>query len=968
MQQGLGAFSPPPDLRDQLSGAFVVSQGLDCLLARTAEDRWRSSPLPAGCPGPARTASELSAQLCADLPPELDPPPELDELELLAVDQLRRWGQAYPLESVERVRAQLADGSWEGCLPPLMDFQQVRAAVADWDAEGAMACAETGLRAATEQEMPLLSAQFVEAMAFAEVLAQRYDSSKALFERARRMYADLEDPYYLRRLDGNHSALHDRREFRREEAKAGAERALEAFIATGDIQRTGRTLIKQAMNAYHDYELDAAESLARAAVEFGRRNDEPTLEGEALIALGHTLLELGDALGATAAYRAALERFSPQGAGRLNWLNAFSALIDVELRTAEVGASGAQRQATLAALDEKVNRAEAFVADLSPEQWVELKLNHARIKLGLGRPAQARVLADQARQKIEGDGLSLWLVSAILLSGDIDAADGDFRGALAHYRQAERASQASGDLTQTWTAILGLASVYQDLGDREEALAQLGRAAEVVESLWRDVAATHPRGGSHGGGSATFLESQITLYDRAVETLLEGAPTAEDQLMAWWWLERRRSNELKGRLGQEADDQPPVTRAAEWMAQVQRAVATDSPGGRTVVLEYHLSRELGYAFVIDGESLKARRLPMTGAQLGDAIAAAFPFLDVDARSGDIDPAALEVLSQAVLGPVAADLSPGDALRIIPDGRLAMVPFEILTLAPGEGGAVVDRHPVAYDTSASALLLEDRHRPPTGRGVLSVALSDALPAEGDRPSLPPLPCAETESRLIADRPSDLSLRGSDATEGAFREAAPRFDILHLATHGVMEEGSWRRSHLALLPDDAHDGRLTLEEIARMSLGARLAVLPSCRSAVAHIFRGEGIQGIGSAFRDAGVPSTVVGLWELPDVRGTTELVARMLAYVRAGLGQGEALVMAKRDVRAQGASPRVWAPLVLYGEAGALGPGPIPSPAEVQLPLPQGDLSGACRPQPLRDLLGDLSLALRRLLGPLLGAD
>ena len=150
-------------------------------------------------------------------------------------------------------------------------------------------------------------------------------------------------------------------------------------------------------------------------------------------------------------------------------------------------------------------------------------------------------------------------------------------------------------------------------------------------------------------------------------------------------------------------------------------------------------------------------------------------------------------------------------------------------------------------------------------------------------------------------SVLTLEGSMATESRFREQAPQFLNLHLATHGffaptsqvsAMSSRSVQRSHMQgrLASDDQRvigfnpgllsglvfaganresksgedDGILTSQEISFMPLeGVETVVLSACETGLGEVAGGEGLIGIQRAFQVAGVRSTVASLWKVDD---------------------------------------------------------------------------------------------------------
>ena len=219
-----------------------------------------------------------------------------------------------------------------------------------------------------------------------------------------------------------------------------------------------------------------------------------------------------------------------------------------------------------------------------------------------------------------------------------------------------------------------------------------------------------------------------------------------------------------------------------------------------------------------------------------------------------------------------------------------------------------------------------------------------------------------------------LRRDRASEGAFRTLAPRYRVLHLATHGFFApaelrsalmpssltdgEGEVSRDSGAgpvaasgmggfhpgllsgvvlagangpLLPDH-HDGILTALEVAEMDLRkVDLAVLSACETGLGEVAGGEGLLGLQRAFQVAGTRCVVASLWKVDD-DATRKLMERFYQNLwEHKMSKLEAFRSAQlwmlregglRDVRLRPknpehvekyAPPRLWAAFVLSGD-------------------------------------------------------
>ncbi len=127
----------------------------------------------------------------------------------------------------------------------------------------------------------------------------------------------------------------------------------------------------------------------------------------------------------------------------------------------------------------------------------------------------------------------------------------------------------------------------------------------------------------------------------------------------------------------------------------QGAEALRAEAGEGAVLEYFLGESNLYLWVIRSGGVRF-------LDLGDRrpVLAAAEAVHRALSHGEEPPAAaLAALSRTLLG-AAGPLPTGDApLRIAPDGALHHLPFEILAVS---GGPLVERSPVSYLPSASAL--------------------------------------------------------------------------------------------------------------------------------------------------------------------------------------------------------------------------------------------------------------------------
>ncbi len=141
-----------------------------------------------------------------------------------------------------------------------------------------------------------------------------------------------------------------------------------------------------------------------------------------------------------------------------------------------------------------------------------------------------------------------------------------------------------------------------------------------------------------------------------------------------------------------------------------------------------------------------------------------------------------------------------------------------------------------------------------------------------------------------------LSQKQGTEASFKSLSGKSpSILHLSTHGFVnrsiEGDAMQRSGLIMaygarawegktIPKDTEDGILTAAEIANLDLsGTDIVVLSACNTALGEITT-EGVWGLQRAFKQAGVQTIVMSLWQVDD-----EATAIFMQYFYEALLKG-----------------------------------------------------------------------------------
>ena len=353
----------------------------------------------------------------------------------------------------------------------------------------------------------------------------------------------------------------------------------------------------------------------------------------------------------------------------------------------------------------------------------------------------------------------------------------------------------------------------------------------------------------------------------------------------------------------------------------------------TVFLSFWLGEGQSFAWVLSRDGLSSHRLAdqreiESWARRWYRLIAADPKAAFRVRRRD---RSADRLAELLLAPLAGKLR-AKRLVIVADGALQLIPFAALPdpLA-SEPRALIESHEICRLPSfASILNLRRREprRPPPQAGFLAV-ISDPIFVPGDErmpqslsaqaSALPRLPGTAAEARTILRTAGDrktLHLEGSEALRQNVLEILENFEIVHFATHAILDSRSPLLSRIALSPTGSRKNPepndLLALDLYSLESSAQLVALSSCRTV--QEVRGEGLVGLSRGFMYAGVPRLLVSLWQVDDDAATPVLMQRFYRNLQERqLPPPEALRRAQLSMLTEGFSPSNWAAFTLLGE-------------------------------------------------------
>ena len=368
-----------------------------------------------------------------------------------------------------------------------------------------------------------------------------------------------------------------------------------------------------------------------------------------------------------------------------------------------------------------------------------------------------------------------------------------------------------------------------------------------------------------------------------------------------------------------------------------------------VLLEYFVTSREVYCFIITTSGFEAMKLAEGEADLRGRVEALLENLQSGpARGEGYDRASAAELYDILVKPFEKTLE-GRRLVVVPDGILAVLPFEALVVAEnGKRSYLLEKYAIKYVQSASILALlrtggnpegaserfigfgdpvydfdSFRQGKPEGeadmpgRGIGSGALKTRYAELGGR--LSRLEGSGDEVRAIErlfrekNREGKALLREKAREEYAKGREMEHYGYIHFSMHGIVAPGL-QAIAFSQIPGTGEDGLLTMGEIMNLRYNARLVVLSACRTGLGKMERGEGVTGLTRAVMYAGSPAAVVSLWSVDDT-ATRELMTRFYeSMIQGRTDKSEALRRAKQELlRTRYRHPYFWAGFVLYGE-------------------------------------------------------
>jgi CHAT domain-containing protein/tetratricopeptide (TPR) repeat protein len=278
------------------------------------------------------------------------------------------------------------------------------------------------------------------------------------------------------------------------------------------------------------------------------------------------------------------------------------------------------------------------------------------------------------------------------------------------------------------------------------------------------------------------------------------------------------------------------------------------------------------------------------------------------------------LFQELIFPVKQYLN--KELIIEPDAQLYFLPFEVLLSEKPEVSKNFNSHKYLIKEYSIRYIYSTYNKELTSNFLdyfyPKKVLGFAPDFSKSQLGFPPLYQNEEELKYISNNWNGLFFTKNEAVKSNFLSLADQYDIIHLSTHGEMQEED-DSSFVAFteVSEATQNNILTASEIKQLRhFDADLVVLSACQTGGGSIYHGEGMMSVGKAFLDVGAHHFIASIWNADEGKAF-EMTKMLYKKLSSNASISNALQQTKialiEDSSNEFAHPYYWAGFVVVGD-------------------------------------------------------
>lgn len=324
-----------------------------------------------------------------------------------------------------------------------------------------------------------------------------------------------------------------------------------------------------------------------------------------------------------------------------------------------------------------------------------------------------------------------------------------------------------------------------------------------------------------------------------------------------------------------------------------------------LILQYIVGKEKGFVALLSLEKIQLKELPIT-EKLMETVAiykeaVSKPFISIQDKNTYIA-VAKKLYQQLIPFESSETYLKQKRITIIADGVLQYIPFEALLTSKGE--YLIKSAEIRYNYSLSSAAQSQQNNTNISGNFIAIAptkfLNDQFGA---------LETSSEELELLSNIFDANHFQYEEATKKCFKEAYGNYKIIHLSTHGGINN---------TIPWMAfYDEKMTLDELYFTKNQSELVVLSACKTSDGELKKGEGVMSLARGFFNSGAKSVVSSLWDINE-KASNDIIQEFYKNISSGDTKSEALQKAKlnyieKNKNTSEASPYYWSGLTITGD-------------------------------------------------------
>ena len=288
----------------------------------------------------------------------------------------------------------------------------------------------------------------------------------------------------------------------------------------------------------------------------------------------------------------------------------------------------------------------------------------------------------------------------------------------------------------------------------------------------------------------------------------------------------------------------------------------------------------------------------------------------------------EALYRTLIAPVENNFK--ERIIIVPGGILAEIPFECLIKHTGSGNAKYKEHEylledyaISYCYSGTLMneMISNRKNNSNHKMLAFAPSFNTFGKSGNLRDFLLLPLQFNTSEVddIASIMGAKSVIGIEATEDFFINQAPKYSILHFATHAKADNTDGDYSFLAFseIFDTLENELLYVKDIYNLQLQSQMVTLSACQTGIGENRKGEGVISLSRSFSFAGTGNINTSLWNVNDAK-TAKLMKFFYQNIADGFTKDQAMRKAKQKFIASYTNnmqvhPFFWTAMISIGD-------------------------------------------------------